>query len=159
MRDFSVAVWLALARLERQFLDCFDAPDADSVDFSALLDVSESDWPKLRLSFHPSLSAFTHQYNAMEVWQAMKSQIKAPPIRAFDNHWLLWRDSDRISSFRSVDYEEYHALLFCLHGGNFSQLCALLLESHGPEEVPTIVLGMIQSWCAEGLVTSISANH
>ncbi len=148
-----------LAQLERQFLNCFDAPDADSLDFSALLEMSESDWPLMQLSFHPSLSAFTHKYNTMEVWQAMKSQMKAPAILAFDNYWLLWRDADRVSSFRSVDYKEYRALLYCLHGGNFSQLCALLLELHSPEEVPVIALGLIQSWCAEGWVIRIGAHH
>lgn len=148
-----------LAQLERQFLNCFDAPDADRVDFSVLLGMSESDWPVLQLSFHPSLLVYTYKYNTMEVWQAMKSRAKAPQIRAFDNYWLLWRDADCVSSFRSVDYEEYHALLYCLHGGNFSQLCALLLESHGPDEVPAIALGLIKSWCADGWVIHISADH
>jgi len=147
-----------LARLERQFLDCFDAPDADSVDFSALLTIPDSNWPLLQFSFHPSLLVLTHQFNTMEVWQAMKSKLKAPAIRAFDNYWLLWRDADRVSSYRSIAYKEYHALLFCLHGGNFSQLCALLLESHGALEVPAIVLGLIKSWCAEGWITQISAK-
>ncbi len=148
-----------LARLERQFLNCFDAPDGDSVDFSALLDILESDWPHLQLTFHPSLLAFTHKYNTMEIWQAMKNQTKAPPIQALDNYWLLWRDIDRVSSFRSVDYEEYRILLYCMHGGNFSQLCALLLESHSADEVPMIALGLIKSWCAEGWVIEISARH
>jgi len=144
-----------LAKLERQFLNCFDAPDAENIEFSELLAISEQDWPLLRLTFHPSLSLLTNQYNTVSVWQAMKAQELSPTPTTLDNYWIIWRDLDRVTNFRSVDFEEYLALLYFLRGDNFSQLCQALLETHSIEKVPTLALGYIKSWFAEGWVVDI----
>ncbi len=145
-----------LAKLERQFLNCFDAPDAERIDFSELLTISKQDWPLLQLTFHPSLYLLTNQYNTVAVWQAMKDQEPSPKLTTLDNYWIIWRDLDRVTNFRSVEFEEYLALLCFLRGDNFSQLCQSLLEAHGIEEVPALALSYINSWFTEGWVTGIS---
>ncbi len=147
-----------LAKLERQFLNCFDAPDAESMEFSELLTISEQDWPLLQLRFHPSLCLLTNQYNTVAVWHAMKDQQAPPTLATIDNYWIIWRDLDRVTNFRSINFEEYLALLYFLRGDNFSQLCQSLLEAHGIEEVPALALGYIKSWFEGGWVIGIAQS-
>jgi hypothetical protein len=147
-----------LAKIERQLLDCFDAPDAASIEFTELLSISEQAWPNLTLKFHPSLKLLTNKYNTFAVWQAMKDQQAPPALVTLDNYWIIWRDSDRVTNFRSIDFEEYRSLLYFLRGDNFSQLCQSLLEAHSIEEVPVLALGYIKAWFAEGWVVGIAQS-
>lgn len=145
-----------LANLERQLLNCFDAADAKNMEFSDLLTLPEQQWPLLQLSFHPSLQLLINQYNVMAVWQAIKEKKTPPPILKKKNEWILWRDSDRITSFRSVDNSERIALKHFLDGGNFSQFCERLLVIHSIDDVPVVALGFIKSWCHQGWVISVA---
>ncbi|MEO8001584.1 MAG: DNA-binding domain-containing protein [Arenimonas sp.] len=145
-----------LANLERQLLNCFDAPDAECIEFTELLSISEQAWPTLQLKFHPSLLILRHSYNSIAIWQAIKDEATLPSLIKENSDWLLWRDADRITSFRSSDIFEQSHLRFFMEGGNFSGFCENLLLGHDAEQVPMIALGFIKAWCAEGLVMAIS---
>ncbi|MEO6171610.1 MAG: DNA-binding domain-containing protein [Arenimonas sp.] len=143
-----------LAQLEREFLNCFDAPDAMIIEFTELLGISEQAWPILQLGFHPSLRLLSQEHNAMAVWQAIRDKQVPPVIRQQANHWILWRDMDRVTSFRSLENEERNCLQHFLDGGNFSQFCEYLMAGHNIEDVPIVALAYIKSWYAEGWVIS-----
>lgn len=153
VEPFSASPQLAeLARLERRLLDCFDAADADRADWQQLLGMPDTDWPGLRLRFHPSVQWLQHAWNSIEVWNALKHG-EAPPVAAREtSDWLLWRDDERITRFRSMAFDESIALRHFLHGGDFAGACEALLEVHPPEAVPGVAIGLLREWCDEGLI-------
>ena len=143
-----------LAALERLLLDCFDAADAECAQWHTLLATPEADWPGLRLGFHPSVRRHHVAWNSVEIWRALKNQQTPPGATpASNSHWLIWRDSELITRFRSLDDEESDVLLHCLEGGDFSGLCERLLQWHAAEAVPSLALGMLSQWCLEGLIS------
>jgi len=144
-----------LAQLERQFLNCFDAMDAGRLAFSEFLKLQPEQWPSLGLVFHPSLQVLGLHYNAMAIWQDIKDG-KIPPAAAFEkNTWLLWRDDDRVTNFRSLDKDEYSAFLHFLNNGNFSGLCEEMAKLHDIGNVPTIAFNFLKQWSDQGLISAI----
>lgn len=143
-----------LARLERSLLDSFDSADAERAEWTQLLARPESAWPTLRLRFHPSLKVHRVLRNSVEIWRALKDGATPPPAAAASStEWLLWRDTDRVCRFRSLDGEESTALGHCLDGGDFAGLCESLLAWHGADAVPPAALAYLRAWCDEGLVS------
>lgn len=169
LRDFGVDLpaWLAqaepfathpliaeLATFERLLLDSFDAADADLTDWPALLAIPGLDWPGLTMRFHPSLRRFPVACNSVESWRALKEGGTPPtPGPAAHPEWVLWRDDDRVSRFRSLDASERAALAHCQSQGDFAGLCEVLLEWHAPDAVPAVALGHLQTWCGEGWIS------
>lgn len=157
VEPFSASPQLAeLAQLERRLLDCFDAADAGRANWQQLLDMPQTDWPGLRLSFHPSVQSLQHAWNSIEIWNALK-QDEMPPAAVREaghetSDWLLWRDDERITRFRSMAFDESIALRHFLHGGDFAGACEALLEVHPPEAVPGVAIGLMRRWCDEGVL-------
>jgi hypothetical protein len=141
-----------LAQLERRLLDCFDAADAPLADWQQLLSMPEADWPGLRLRFHPSLQSLHHAWNSIDIWNALKAGETPPPALRGTTQWLLWRDMERITRFRSMAAEESIAFHYFLHGGDFAGVCEALLQAHPPEAVPGVAIGVLRRWCDDGVV-------
>ena len=142
-----------LARLERRLLDCFDAPDGARAEWGALLSAPESAWPGLRLRFHPRAQDFFADWNSVEIWRALKDEQTPPqPAPARNRHWVLWRDDELVTRFRSLDTEESAAFSHFLDGGDFAGLCDRLLSWRPAEETPAAALGLLNRWCGEGWI-------
>lgn len=153
VEPFSASPQLAeLARLERQLLDCYDAADAGRADWQSLLSMPGADWPGLRLRFHPSVQWLQHAWNSIAIWNALKHDAVPPTATREASDWLLWRDDERITRFRSMAFDESLALRHFLHGGDFAGVCEALLQAHPPEAVPGVAIGLLHSWCEEGVV-------
>ena len=153
VEPFSVSPQLAeLARLERRLLDCFDAADAGRADWQQLLGMPDIDWPGLRLHFQPSVQSLQHAWNSIEIWNALKHDDVPPTAARETTDWLLWRDDERITRFRSMAFDESLVLRQFLHGGDFAGVCEMLLEVHPPEAVPGVAIGLLRQWCDEGLI-------
>ena len=153
VEPFSASPQLAeVARLERRLLDCFDAADADRADWQSLLEMPDTDWPGLRLRFHPSVQYLRHAWNSIEIWNALKQDGVPPAAARETSDWLLWRDDERITRFRSMAFDESIALRHFLHGGDFAGVCEALLEMHPPEAVPGVAIALLRQWCDEGMV-------
>lgn len=143
-----------LAKLERQLLDCFDAADAERAQWNTLLATPEADWPGLRLRFHPSVQQHFVAWNSVEIWRALKDGQTPPHAApATSSDWLVWRDTELVTRFRSMDEEESAAIAHFLQDGDFSGLCERLLSWHGADSVPAQALRMLNGWCLEGLIS------
>ncbi|MGH8051983.1 MAG: HvfC/BufC family peptide modification chaperone [Arenimonas sp.] len=144
-----------LAQLERQFLNCFDAMDADRVHFSEFQKLHPEQWQSLGLMLHPSLQLLELDYNSVALWQDMKDRKIPQATTKNKNYWLLWRDTDRVTNFRSLENTEYRALANFSDKENFSALCEKLAGSHAIESVPAIAIDFIRQWCDQGLISAI----
>lgn len=142
-----------LAELERRLLDCFDAADSERADWEALLTVPGASWPRLRLRFHPSVQLHRVVWNSVEIWRALKAEQTPPAARPANNIcWVLWRDVDNVTRFRSLEEAEAEALAHFLGSGDFSQSCEQLLRWLPADQVPAAAVGMLQRWCDEGVI-------
>lgn len=141
-----------LAELERRLLDCFDAADAEPAPWSGLLSIPEASWPGARPRFHPSVRQHQVAWNSVDIWKALKAGQDPPsPVPAAGN-WLLWRDPQRVTRFRSLDAEESEALAYALAGGDFAGLCECLSRSQPVDQVPAAAVALLKRWCEEGMI-------
>ena len=149
-----------IARFERRLMDAFDAAEAERADLSGLRALSPDDWPGMRLRFHPSVQLLHTEWNSVESWKALKNDT-APPAASDSalQHWLLWRDTDRLSQFRPLDDNEHALLSQAIRGESFSTLCEVLLNWHPPENVSVISLRYMTEWLDQGLVTKLETTN
>lgn len=141
-----------LAELERRLLDCFDAADAELASWSELLSTPETHWPGLRLRFHPSVRQHRAAWNSVELWKALKAGQEPPIAVRAAASWLLWRDPERVTRFRSLDADESVALAHGLAGGDFAGLCECLSRSQPVDQVPAAALALLNRWCEQGMI-------
>jgi len=141
-----------LARLERCLLDGFDAADAPRAAWSSLTELPGEAWPGLRLRFHPSVMRLRNAWNSVALWQALRNGEAPPEAIEEPSVWLLWRDDERITRFRSLDADEAAAFEAFLSGAAFAEVCERLLAFHAAEAVPAVGVGLLSRWCEEGIV-------
>jgi hypothetical protein len=142
-----------LALFERSLLDSFDAADDSYASWDDLLATPASEWPGLRIRFHPSLRLHCTASNSVEIWRAIKDGLPPPAVTTTaGTAWALWRDSERVGRFRSIDAEEGAALAHCRGGGDFASLCELMMPDHASEAVPLVALGYLRTWTSEGWI-------
>lgn len=146
-------VLAGIANFERTLMDVFDAADAEHVDRSYLSRLPPSRWPILVFHLHPSVRLYSSEFNVVEIWQALKSDLVPPAAtHGAGNCWLLWRNRDRLSEFRSVDEDEFALLVAALEGQQFSNLCEALLEWHSANDVAARASMLVMRWHDDGLV-------
>lgn len=145
-----------LARFERLLMTAFDAADTSRLTFEQLQQLPAEQWPELQLRFHPSTQLFDSDWNAVETWQALKQELTPPPPqRNGKNYWLVWRNGDRLTEFRSITDEEYALLDKALQGGSFASLCETLLDFLQPEAVSESALRYLALWIEQGMISAL----
>ena len=144
-----------IADFERLLLIAFDAGNAKRISIDKLTSLPQEQWPDLKFRFHPSLQVFTTQWNSVPSWQALKAEKSPPQQEELDANWLIWRNHSRITEFRSLADDEYAMLMGFLRGGNFAEICELLLDYCAEEEVAENALKYMMSWIEIGVVTEL----
>ena len=141
-----------LARFERLLMDVFDAPDADPTDPQALQQLPAEQWPALNLRFHPSLQLFKSEWNVVEIWQALKAEQPPAPLHQRENHWMLWRNRERLSEFSSLAAPELLLLQRFLQGDTLASAADHLLEILPEQEAGALLFKTLQQWLNKGLI-------
>ncbi len=145
-----------LAGFERCLLGAFDARGELRLDPSALAQLPAEQWPGMTLGFHPSLSIFHARFNTVQIWQAIKAGTSPPAVEAAGaGSWLVWRNAERLTAFRSVGEAELAAIDGCRQGGNFTQMCETLMHDYAEADVAAQALGFLRAWLTEGMVTRL----
>ena len=143
-----------LASFERLLLAAFDAAEVERASPQDLAVIAPELWPTIQVRFHPSVQLFSERYNAVRSWQAIKgNQAPAPAAKhSEEQHWLLWRNHDRLTEFRSLEADERYMIEQYLQGADFADICEGLLTWHAPEQVPVFAVQSLQSWLQQGLI-------
>jgi Putative DNA-binding domain len=145
-----------LAAFERRLMDAFDAAEADRADPAPLAALAPEAWPGLRLRFHPSVQPFPAEWNSVEIWRALKAGTAPPEARARPGtRWLVWRGTDRLTQFRSLDADEAAWLDHFLAGGDFAGACELLPDGLPEETGAQTALMRLRAWLQAGLVSQL----
>ncbi|MCG7531028.1 DNA-binding domain-containing protein [Psychrobium sp. MM17-31] len=145
-----------LAAFERILLSGFDAKDAAVIGINELATLPAEQWPELTIAFHPSVRIFEESINAVETWQALKSEVHPPQPtpHPLPIYWLVWRNQERLTEFRHLPPAEMVLLKHFIEGGNFADGCELLTEYFPVDEVPAHAVQMLQNWLNSELITS-----
>ncbi|WP_281556718.1 DNA-binding domain-containing protein [Thalassomonas sp. RHCl1] len=146
-----------LARFERLLLTAFDAADVNRFALEHLQSIAHDLWPSLIFHFHPSVQLTFMHWNSVESWQALKTEQAPEPAREHNSCWLLWRNRDKLTEFRSISEEEAGLFQMILAGEDFSALCDYLLERHNGStndstDVTTVALNYLSAWIEQGLL-------
>jgi len=169
-----------LARFERCLLDAFDAAGSAPCAGDVLASVSPQDWPRLMLHPHPSARVIEFQWNVVPIWQALKADEIPPEPLQSTNHWLVWRNSQLLTEFRSLETFELSLLRHLLVGTSsealsfealsfetfsFESLCDQAIEALSTDEVgdstvqidevAKAVMGLFLRWLDSGLIAKI----
>lgn len=144
-----------LATFERTLLSGFDAQDAPVISVNELASLPAEQWPELNIQFHPSVLIFEEAINAVETWQALKSEIHPPQPtpHPLPIYWLVWRNQERLTEFRYLPPAELVLLTHFKQGGNFADGCELLTEYFPVDEVPVHAVQFLQQWLNSELIT------
>ncbi len=152
-----------IAMFENLLLDSFDAPDRQRKDFAEVQALPPEQWPAMHLRLHPSVQFFIARWNSVESWQAIKAENKPPvaeKIPSDSNHqamlpWLVWRNEQQLTQFRSLDGAEYELLTEIVKGQGFASLCELLIAWYSEEEIGQRVVSYMQRWFTDAIIVGI----
>lgn len=140
-----------LTHFERLLLTAFDAKDVDIFRLEHLKDIKEDEWPTLIFRLHPSVQLAHYQFNTVESWQALKNEQAPEPAFIQQSTWLLWRNLQRLTEFRSLSEEELGLFQLIINGQDFSTLCEYLVERSNGDEVTQLAFEYLQTWIQQGL--------
>ncbi|MGB1261623.1 MAG: putative DNA-binding domain-containing protein [Cognaticolwellia sp.] len=143
-----------LAHFERLLMVAFDAKDSERLTRQQLLTTPDNQWPDLVFRFHPSVQIATFDFNTVEAWQALKQQQAPEPAKPMRNSWLLWRNNERLTQFKSISPQEHSLINMMLKGDHFASLCEYLATSTPNEDISQLALNYLLSWIDDGILAS-----
>lgn len=146
-----------LARFERLLMEAFDAADADQAGDDFLSSLPAEQWPGLVLQLHPSVHSYVSSWNSVDIWRAIKAERTPPDAQQGEKSaWLLWRNRELLTEFRSLSVDEYSMLVSVLNGECFAQVCESMLEWHREDQAAARVLSILRDWIGSGLIVTQS---
>lgn len=147
-------IFAELAAFEWALRHTIDAADADVLTLDGLMAIDPAGWGGLRFGVHPSLSLHAFAWNVPQVWQALTTGQAPPAPSEQAMRWLVWRQADISSAWRSASAAEVWALLAVQAGQNFAELCeGLLVYESELGDVPRAASGFLRGWIEQGLIS------
>lgn len=144
-----------LARFEWALRHTIDAADAQRIETQQLQAVAPEQWHTLQFDLHPSLQMLSLHWNVPFIWQALMDEQTPPAPESVSRTWLIYRQTDRVSAWRSVEEDEADALAYLAAGNAFGALCERLFRETG--DVDTAVgraAVWLRTWVEQGLLTA-----
>ena len=144
-----------LARFEWALRHTIDAADAQRIETQYLQTIAPEQWHALRFDLHPSLQVLAMDWNVPFIWQALIDEETPPTPESLSQTWLVYRQADRVSAWRSVDEAEADALKYLAVGNTFGALCERLWrESEDADMAVGQAAVWLRTWVEQGLLTA-----
>ncbi len=142
-----------LAVFEWALRHTVDAADVEILTLEALQVIKPESWAQLTFALHPSLSILFFQWNAPHIWNALTRNENPPEPILQVMHWLVYRQPDLLSGWRSATALEIAALNSVRRGLSFADLCEELGQLvEDIESIPLTAATFLKSWVAQGLL-------
>ncbi|MDV6332888.1 DNA-binding domain-containing protein [Asticcacaulis sp. 201] len=142
-----------LAWLDWTLRQAFSAADTPVIDPAAL---ANADWSVARLRL---ASGFRHRplsTNSVAIWQALSRGETPPPVQTLREAagLIVWRNGLE-PVFRTLETDEYGAIVRLEHGASFASVCADL-DGPYPETDSTLTASKwLGQWISGGLICDI----
>lgn len=149
-----------LAKIERALEDAFDVPNSNVANFSDLEEAALKNVENLVLNFHPSVTVYTFETNAYDVFKSLRAS-KAPSGQIMlDNEQqiLFWR-KDLNCMHLSLEYEEGAILRAAIQNATFTQLCEICAEIDDPDSAALRMAGYLRKWIELQLISGFSFDE
>jgi len=154
--DFSDYPFLAeMAQFEWALNHTLDAADASILTLPMLSSIPPDRWYKLTFSLHPSVVWRDFSWNVPALWKAIDNDEppRLPTISPFPVLWLCCRKGLR-SLFHSCTPAEQCLFKALQAGGDFSEMCASLIDIVHEADIPRIAAQALHQWVQEELLKS-----
>ena len=154
----SVPIIAEIAAFERILLDAFDAADSETLTATDLQDLPPENWPEMQLDFHPSVRVFDARWNNVECWQALKNEQKPPEAVQQQSWWIIWRDRDRLTQYRSLSLDGF-VLYQCFRDHySFADACELLKEHLPENRIGLATVEHLKCWFGHGMIKKLVSD-
>lgn len=147
-----------LARFERYLLTAFDAPDVSIASADMLGQIPAQDWPQLHFRLHPSVQRYQSDWNAVEIWQALKRKQTPPAASMLEQYWLIWRNAERLTEFSSLNACERIMLEGMIEGLDYADLCEQLVNHLPIDNVSQDSVQCLVDWLNLGIISKLSVE-
>lgn len=148
-----------MARLERAYLEVFDAPDVPPLDPAQLSKIPEHAWPEARIELHPAARVLAVSYPVADLRRALRAgHALVVPARA-PGHLLIFR-RDLQLFHESLATFEGTLLAALARGEQLVPACEALQAAYpeAAEDIGSRVGAWFHSWAARGLVVGIDVG-
>lgn len=145
-----------LAWLDAALRQAFAAKDADLLDGTALMQVSN--WETVRLILNPALHHRAIRSNAPALWRALSKNETPPEVLYFEamSGLCVWK-TGLASRFRTLEADEYALICALAAGQGFAAACETLMRDAPDRDLTAQIGAWLGQWLAEGLVTGLDA--
>jgi Putative DNA-binding domain len=149
-----------LVQLIKALITSLEAADAPCLDFAALANVAEQNWPSLCFKFHPSVQYFSFNYNSYAIWQALVQEKSVPEVQMMTkSHCIVWRKG--LQSY-AVALTEVEALILNLlqQGSCFADVCEAVYDKGFMREsqAASFVANLLANWLNNHLFSEVQLS-
>ncbi|MEZ5502362.1 MAG: DNA-binding domain-containing protein [Halioglobus sp.] len=149
----TVPAMAELAEFEWALRHTIDAADAELLTPDRLQALDPGAWGDLTFALHPSLRILALNWNAPQIWRALEHHENPPAPVAQAGTWLVYRQPDLVSGWRSAPALEAAALEIIASGHSFADLCEALCDlADDVDTVPLTAATLLRQWVAQGLL-------
>lgn len=141
-----------IAALEQALNAVFDEREQESLNLPELAEQAGEEWPLLALSPVAATRRLDFNFNAVDIWTALRDD--APPPEAGAKAMtsvLVYRHNDQ-SHFRTLGGEEAMMWDEMRNGTPFGTLCELVATWGGEDDAALRAAGYLQNWISAGLI-------
>lgn len=148
-----------LVQLIKALITSLEAADAPFLNFEALANVPEQNWPSLCFKFHPSVQYFSFNYNSYAIWKALVQEKSIPEVQVTKNHCVVWRKG--LQSY-AVALTEAEALVLSLiqEGFCFADVCEAVYDKGfmGESQAASFVGNLLANWLNNHLFSEVQLS-
>ena len=148
-----------MARLERAYIEAFDAPDAPPLDPARISSIPEEAWQHARLDLHRAASVLSVSYPVADLRRALRDGHE-PAHAARSPQYLLIFRRDLLLFHETLEVREGTLLEALARGQALVPACEAV-QARFPdasEPIGELVGAWFQSWAARGLVVGINVD-
>lgn len=148
-----------LVQLMKALIISLEAADAPYLNFEALANVAEQNWPSLCFKFHPSVQYFSFNYNSYAIWKALVQEKSVPKVQMTKTHCVVWRKG--LQSY-AVALTEVEALVLNLlqQGSCFADVCEAVYDKGFMVEsqAASFVANLLATWLNNHLFSEVKLS-
>lgn len=151
------ALCLDMARLERAYLEVFDAADAAPLDPEQIANIREEAWPHALLQLHPAARVLAVSYPVAELRRALREGHALDVPERAPQHLLIFRRNLQLFH-ESLETHEGALLETLARGVPLVPACEAVQSAYpdAAESIGERIGAWLQSWAARGLVVGVN---